>query len=181
MPIYNVIIEDKMEYTIEAPTIGEAEVEAGDRWSQRTPHITFKTLLVEEPKQSRRDRIKEVLENMDTDALVNLWNEYCDRANYTDDRIYPMESFNDFLYGQTPLAIIACVEDGSLCSHDDYFWLDGLGLYHSANYVGDIDVIDLDDLADYMDEYETSLDDSTIQDVFDEYATDEEESEDGEA
>lgn len=175
MPNFKVTIKDAVEYIIEAGNKEMAQVQAEQFWSERIPCVTVSLV------QSRRDRIKEVLEDMATEEVVNLWNEYCDRTYYTDDKVYPIESFNDFLSGQTPLAIVGIVEEGSVCSTDEYFWMDGLGHFHSADYADEIDVIDLDDLAEYMNDYETSLDNSTIQDVFDEYATDEEESEGDEA
>ena len=41
------------------------------------------------------DKIVKKIDNMDNEDLVNIWNEYCDFCNNSDDRIYPMDEFEE--------------------------------------------------------------------------------------
>ena len=41
------------------------------------------------------DEIVEEIYNMNDEEIVNIWNEYCDYANDEDDKIYPMEDFEE--------------------------------------------------------------------------------------
>lgn len=81
-----------------------------------------------------------VLQDMDDDDLICLWNERCDECNCMDDRIYNMCEFNDICGGwllpsidNNPLEIIERVkiDFDDFDSGDDYFYIDGYGHYVS--------------------------------------------------
>lgn len=82
--------------------------------------------------RTRRDAIREYIENLADDEQVDLWNDYCDVHEYYDDRVESMESFNELFYGVRPLEIIRRL-DGDFDPNDDWFYSDGLGNYCSTD------------------------------------------------
>ena len=70
-----------------------------------------------------------VLQDMDDDDLIALWNERCEECNYWEDRIYYMQEFNDIEcdFGrrddESPLDLIDRVQSqfSEFDSSDDYF------------------------------------------------------------
>ena len=46
------------------------------------------------------NKIMEVLKGMEDGDLISVWNEYCDKCNMFDDRIYYMEELDEIFSGQ---------------------------------------------------------------------------------
>ena len=109
---------------------------------------------------TRRDAIREYIKNLRDYEQVNLWNEYCEAQNCDDDRIEGMEEFDDLFYGRSPLEIVRSL-DGSFNPNHTWFYFDGWGDVCSTNHPED-DVIQQDDIAEYIDESGDSLYDSGI-------------------
>ena len=108
----------------------------------------------------RRDAIREYIKDLRDYEQVDLWNEYCDAQNRDGDRIEGMGEFNDLFYGQSPLKIIRSL-DSSFNPNHAWFYFDGWGDVCSTNYPEN-DVIQQDDIAEYIDESGDSLYDSGI-------------------
>ena len=109
---------------------------------------------------TRRDAIREYIKNLRDYEQVNLWNEYCGAQNCDDDRIKGMDEFDDLFYDLSPLEIVRCL-DSYFNPNQGWFYFDGAGYVCSTNYPED-DVIQQDDIAEYIDESGDSLYDSGI-------------------
>lgn len=109
---------------------------------------------------TRRDAIREYIKNLRTYEQVDLWNEYCEARNCDDARIECMEEFDDLFYGRSPLEIVRSLDD-SFNPNPAWFYFDGWGDVCSTNYPGG-EIIQQDDIAEYIDESGDSLYDSGI-------------------
>ena len=109
---------------------------------------------------TRRDAIREYIKNLRDYEQVDLWNEYCEAQNCDDARIECMEEFDDLFYGRSPLEIVRSL-DGSFNPNHGWFYFDSWGDVCSTNYP-EADVIQQDDIAEYIDESGDSLYDSGI-------------------
>lgn len=118
------------------------------------------------------EAIKEFIEELNSDDIVYLWNEYCDKVNYYDDRIYYMYEFDDLFYGKTPLDILDSVSS-DFSSNDDYFQFNGYGYAKSFDYPEDR--IEVDEVVDFIIENDDSLENDDIRDILDEEDEEDEE------
>lgn len=123
---------------------------------------------------TRFDKIHEVLENLDSYEVVSAWNRYCDEVSYFDDMVYTMDEFDDLMYGLKPSEIVAKL-DSDFDVTENFFTWDEYGEVVSFDYISD-SCIDLDDLAEYMDENKEDFDIDEIEEIFDEDEEDEENS-----
>lgn len=92
-------------------------------------------------------KLLEILENLDDNTLIDIWNEYCSINNY-EDIIYDMTDFNEILENDTPeeLALKICYGDFSI--NHAYFKFDGIGNLQSDDVISEL--ICLEDLCDYI-------------------------------
>lgn len=92
-------------------------------------------------------KLLEILENLDDNTLIDIWNEYCSINNY-EDIIYDMTDFNEILENDTPeeLALKICCGDFSI--NHAYFKFDGSGNLQSDDVISEL--IYLEDLCDYI-------------------------------
>ena len=109
---------------------------------------------------TRRDAIREYIKNLGAYEQVNLWNDYCDAQNYDDDRIGDMEEFDDLFYGLSPLEIVRRL-DSSFNPNHSWFYFDGWGDVCSTDRPEN-EIIQQDDIAEYIDESGDNLYDSGI-------------------
>lgn len=128
--------------------------------------------------ETRRDAIREYIENLSDYGQVDLWNDYCDARNYNGDRIESMEDFNDRFCGMSPLDIIRCL-NGDFDPNDTWFYFDGSGNCCSTCYPED-EIISQDDIAEYVDEHENDLNDFGLTELLESWNEDEDEDEDDE-
>lgn len=119
---------------------------------------------------TRFERINEILENMDTDELLAIHNEYCQANNYTDDEIFNMYEINNFLSGTAEEVLERVANNFNI--RDDYFHMTIYGV-ESFNYPRDY--IDIEDIAHYIDRTENDFDNSDIVEILDEYKEESEE------
>lgn len=122
-----------------------------------------------------REKVMKVLEALDDDSTVDMWNQYCSEVNYTDDMIYPLDEWtiNDIFYMKKPWDILKCL-DGAFNLNDDWFYYNGYGNVVSTDDIDDIsDLVDLDDLTDYIIDEENDLGNSDIKDILEEAKEDE--------
>ena len=105
--------------------------------------------------------------------LVSLWNEYCEKNNYYDDRIFSMDEFNELYSGCSPLEILDAV-DRDFNTNDDWF---KCGIYGCESFDYISDSIDMDSVIEYIIDNDDNLYDDTIQSFLDEIEELEEEDE----
>lgn len=121
---------------------------------------------------TRRDAIREYIKNLRDYEQVNLWNDYCEAQNYSNNRIGGMDEFDDLFYGLSPLEIVRRLDSSFNPSHA-WFYFDGWGDVCSTNYP-EADVIQQDDIAEYIDESGDSLYDSGIAELLKSWDEDDE-------
>ena len=111
------------------------------------------------------ERIKEAVEDMDEADLVWLWNRYCDKVDYVDDIIEPMNMLDDFMHGMTATEIFENLRGNDFDINEEWFKVDMWG-YKSTDDVSDW--IDKDEMIDYIVEHEDWLESIDIREAFDE-------------
>lgn len=121
---------------------------------------------------TRRDAIREYIKNLRDYEQVNLWNDYCEAQNYDDDRIWGMDEFDDWFYGRSPLEIVRRL-DSSFNPNHAWFYFDGYGDVCSTNYPEN-EIIQQDDIAEYIDESGDSLYDPGIAELLKSWDEDDE-------
>lgn len=96
------------------------------------------------------EKIKSIIEEMDDDDKIALWNGSCYECGYDGDEIYSMDEFDEIMEGYSPLDIVQKTYYGKNFEPSDaYFCFDGY-----ANLVSFDDVDDegspfyIDDLVD---------------------------------
>ena len=124
-------------------------------------------------KTKKYDAIMEALESMDNDDLVDINNEYCDKNNYSDDRIYRMYELDELFGDMRVTEFLEKLTDEFRVS-DDYF---KYGIYGLESTDLPSDWMDISDIADYIESHDDSLRNNEIQEILDEFEDDEEEPE----
>ena len=114
-----------------------------------------------------KDKLKELLENIDDDSLIMIWNEYQLNVN-GENEIFSMDMFDEIMNHNSPWEIArACYYSGKFCPAHNYFWFNGYGNVESSDFPRDN--IYIDDIIDYILEYNDSLYNDDIQEILDEY------------
>ena len=122
--------------------------------------------------EDKIEQIKDILNNLDLDELVSCCS-YLDG----DDAIYPMDDFNELLYGREPWEIARAAYYGEFCPADSYFRFNVYANLESTDdplYEG---WIDTNTLAEYAIEYGEDFGDSDIQALFEQWDEEEENNE----
>lgn len=92
------------------------------------------------------DLMNEVLDSLDNDDLVSLWNDYCEKNNYMDDHIFSMPELEEYLEikGTTAYDVIkgGVVDPDCFCYQEDWFIDSIYGLRSSDS---PWDLVDLED------------------------------------
>lgn len=110
------------------------------------------------------ENIRVVVEDFNEKKLVELWNEFCDK-NYYEERIYYLsdDEINDLFSNKTPAELIRMGSDVDVDNKYFYFHLDEL------NTTNDIfDVVDIDELVDYIIDSDNDCNDADIRNLLDE-------------
>lgn len=137
------------------------------------------------------DRIHDVIEGLDNSDALYLWNAYCEATNNYDNRLECMDELPD-LFDLSDRDSVFNLLNRFYFGHDEneehssanpnrnYFYFNGYGNIVTTDYPSD--VIDVDELTDWIISREDSLDNDEIQEILDEYldAQDEEEEEEEE-
>lgn len=122
------------------------------------------------------EKVKEILENLDENDLISVWNSYCDLNNYYEDRIYGMYEIDDLFYDVKASDFLDKLSGDF--NHNDEYFKDSIYGLESFNYASD--VVDFDDLAKYIVNNEDTLDCAEIEDYLEELEEEEEEEEENE-
>lgn len=126
--------------------------------------------------ETRRDAIKEYIKNLRDYEQVNLWNDYCEAQDCCDNLIWCMEEFDDLFYGRSPLEIVRSL-DSSFNPNHAWFYSDGWGDVCSTDRPEN-EIIQQDDIAEYIDESGDSLYDPGIAELLENWDEDDEDDED---
>ena len=116
---------------------------------------------------TKREKLIDYINSMNTDEIVALHNDYCEAAGYEDDRIYSMLDLDELLEGRTPGDILCMSFHGSFNPYHDFFWFNGYGNLKSADYITDMPIF-ATDIANYILSEEDSLGKDEIQEILDE-------------
>ena len=110
------------------------------------------------------ENIREVVEDFKETKLVELWDEFCNK-NYYEEVIYYLsdDEINDLFSNKTPAELIRMGEDVDLDNKYFYFYL---GELNTTNNV--FDVVDIDELVDYIIDNDNDCNDIDIRDLLDE-------------
>ena len=110
------------------------------------------------------ENIREVVEDFKENKLVELWNEFCNK-NYYEEVIYYLsdDEINDFFSNKTPAELIRMGKDVDLDNKYFYFHLSELNTTDNV-----FDVVDIDELVDYIIDNDNDCNDTDIRDLLDE-------------
>lgn len=122
---------------------------------------------------TKTEMIKDLLENMSESQLYIIANEYFDKTEYYDDRIYDIDEFDEIMSGMSPWDIAAKVFYGDFRPNDNYFKFDGYANLQSFDYISD--EVDLEEIADYIVDNDEDFDNSDIREILDEENEEDEE------
>ena len=108
--------------------------------------------------------IRVVVEDFKENKLVELWNEFCDK-NYYEEVIYYLsdDEINDLFSNKTPAELIRMGKDVDLDNKYFYFHLNELNTTDNI-----FDVVDIDELVDYIIDNDNDCNDTDIRDLLDE-------------
>lgn len=99
-----------------------------------------------------REKVRNVLTDVDDKTIISLWNEYCRSHNYLDDAVYynNQEFFNEQF--ETPWEAIEATTYGHWVYDDPYVVFNGGNNLDSFYYVDDKNYspIDYNDLTDFV-------------------------------
>lgn len=133
------------------------------------------------------EKLREILRSLDSEELLFAWNDYTDRTDRFDDRIYFMSELDTFyvetdatevlmraFYGHDDLG--ADKTDTEFNPNRDYFYFNGYGNLVSCEYLGwnqygeryCCSIIDESAMIDYMIDNETGLCNNDLEAVFEE-------------
>lgn len=135
----------------------------------------------------KKERIINLFKGMNDGEVISVWNEYCYSSNNYDDVIMDSSALEETLQGQDVFYIANRFffgsddynEQGGANPNRDYFVFNGYGNIVSFDYIYNeysdkFNHIDIDDLIDYIIENEEAFYNDEIQEILDEYTSEEE-------
>ena len=125
---------------------------------------------------TRQEKIYEYLCEISDGATLDLWEEYCEDNRYDDDRVYYMDFLEDYICGMSAFeAFKMGADNGEYFNlNDDYFQFT---IYGIKSFSDIFDVVDLDDLATWIDDTENTCGDRDLEELLEEYEEEDEEDE----
>ena len=112
------------------------------------------------------ENIREIIEDFEEERLVELWNEFCNENYYEEVICYLSEDEIDNLFkNNTPAELIRMGKDVDLDNKYFYFHLCELNTTDNV-----FDVVDIDELVDYIIDYDDDCGDSELRELLDELA-----------
>lgn len=118
------------------------------------------------------EQIKDIIDNYDLDELVSCCS-YLDG----DDAIYPMDDFNELLYGREPWEIARAAYYGEFCPADSCFRFNVYANLESTDVPLYEGWIDTNTLAEYAIDYGEDFGDNDIRTLLDQWEEEEENNE----
>jgi hypothetical protein len=122
---------------------------------------------------TKEERLQDIIDNTNDGIVLSWWNQRCD--DYRDDErfIYTMDDFNDCFYGMKPIQIAEAIENAYRFSSCDEYWVNGI--YGIESFDDVYDVMDDDELIEYIIDEDEDFGDDRIRDVLDAEEEEEEE------
>lgn len=111
------------------------------------------------------DKIKWILESMDFNELIVVWNAFCDetRSIY---QVYGMDEFDEYMYDVKPWEISRSAFFGDFNPTHDYFTFNGDGNLESFDYFTDENCpIVTSDIAEFIIQTKNTLDNDDLQEA----------------
>ena len=108
--------------------------------------------------------IRVAVEDFRENKLVELWNEFCNKNYYEEVICYLSDDeINDFFSNKTPAELIRMGSNVDLDNKYFYFHLNELNTTDNI-----FDVVDIDELVDYIVDNDNDCNDTDIRDLLDE-------------
>ena len=106
-----------------------------------------------------KEKIKAIIEAMDDDDKIALWNESCRECNHCDDVIYSMDEFDEIVDGYSPLDIVRkTYYSRNFDPNSAYFYFNGYANLVSLDYPdAEKSPLYLDDLVDRIMRHENAF------------------------
>lgn len=126
--------------------------------------------------RTREEIIEDTINEMDTVDVIDLYNQYCVRNNYTYDIIYPMEEFNDIVEQRylnrdnvDLYSIIKNLHDNLFNPYAKYFYMDWDNEVYTIDGYNIPEMVEdeLPKIIECIDTEETSLGNQYIRDILD--------------
>ena len=118
------------------------------------------------------EQIKDIIDNYDLDELVSCCS-YLDG----DDAIYPMDDFNELLYGREPWEIARAAYYGEFCPADSYFRFNVYANLESTDDPVGEGWVNIDAFAKYAVDYNDDFGVNEIRTLLDQWEEEEENNE----
>ena len=110
--------------------------------------------------------IETYLRGLDLNKLVMIHNDYCEKANYTNDTVYPMSELDAMLEGSRATEILGSAAR-NFNIHHRFFYYNGYGCICSFDSKYDMP-INVDEIASYAWDNDEDFGDSDIREIMDE-------------
>jgi hypothetical protein len=99
---------------------------------------------------TKREKLIDLLQEMEYNEMVALHNEYCQMVNKFDDEIFDVDMFDELLQGLDPFEIACKVHYGDFNGGYEYFKFNAYGNIQSI-CKWEIDrFVDINEIADYI-------------------------------
>lgn len=114
---------------------------------------------------TRKEKILQEIEKMSDADLLMIHNRYCMEVNYAEDCVYPMCEFDTVMQCESPLEQAFCMANGHFNPYHKYFYFNGYGNLESFNSTCDFGLLDVDEIAEYIDENGNSFGCEPIEEI----------------
>lgn len=114
--------------------------------------------------ETKIEKVKEILNDLYDDKLVEIWNEY-QRDNYYDDEILSMDFVDDYVTINNVTDAWDKIDFSSFNINDDYFMFT---IYGIKSFNNARDEISIDDLVNYVVDNELTFDIDELEELFEE-------------
>ena len=121
---------------------------------------------------TKREKLIDLLQEMNDFAIVLLHNEYCQLTNNYDDEIFTIDMFDELLQGFDPWEIACKIQFGDFNPSYEYFKFNGYGNIKSICKYEIDRYIDTGDIVDYIIENNYSFENNDILYVLDDIKED---------
>lgn len=102
-------------------------------------------------KAQLEQKILDVIDGMTNSERFEIYQEGCSYCDYMEDMVYPMDEFDELEGNRRHFSEIYEDLGSDFNFDDDYYYLDGYGMYRSFNDIRDTDRADVfNDIIDGM-------------------------------
>jgi hypothetical protein len=106
---------------------------------------------------SKINKIKEALNKLEPEFKLPLWNIYCTETNQNLEIYDNDENFFETFYSDNVIGAVQRAVNGEYKFHDDYVRIDNYGNFESFDYEDLDNYIDVDEIAEFLNENEEYL------------------------